>query len=61
LTGLKIRLPPRFLFAVGSTAFAAVFFAVVGEPRKFPGEWFGYVGFLVGVFCLALYVYGKLD
>jgi hypothetical protein len=58
---VKIRLHPRFLFAVSSIAFAAVFFAVFGDPHKFPGEWFGYAGFLVGVFRLALYGYGKVD
>jgi hypothetical protein len=58
---VKARLPPRFLFALASTAFAAVFFAVFEDPHKFPGEWFGYAGFLVGVFCLALYGYGKVD
>jgi hypothetical protein len=32
----------------------------VRDPHRFPGEWFGYPGFLFGVFCLALYVYGKI-
>jgi len=58
---VKIRPSPKVLFAVGSTAIAAVFFAVVGDPHKFPGEWFGYAGFLVGVFFLALYFHGKVD
>jgi hypothetical protein len=58
---VKIPVSPKIRFAVVTTAVGAVFFAVVGDPRKFPGEWFGYAGFLVGVFCLALYFHGKID
>jgi len=58
---MKLPLSPRIRTAVGSTALAAVFFVVLGDPHKFPGEWFGYIGFLVLVFCVALYGHGKID
>jgi len=56
-----MKLSPRIRYAVASTVLAGVFFAFVGNPHKFPGEWFGYAGFLVCVFLLALFLHNKVD
>jgi hypothetical protein len=61
LSVAKVSVRTKILFAIASTALAAVFFAVVGDPHKFPGDWFGYIGFLVGVFVLAFFLHGKID
>jgi hypothetical protein len=44
-----------------ATAVPALYFGLFGSPYKFPGEWVGFVGFLILVFVLAILLHGRVD
>jgi hypothetical protein len=54
-------MPARIRYALLSTALAAVFLALFGNPRRLPGEWLGFLGLLGVVFLISLVLYGKVD
>ena len=56
-----MKISPRIRYALISTALAAAFMALFGNPRKLPGEGLGFLGFLGVVFLVSLVLHGKVD
>jgi hypothetical protein len=58
---MRLRSRSRLLYAAGSTVAAGVFFGLFGIASRFPFHELGFGVFLVGVFCVALVLFGRID